>query len=532
MKQLIATLLTFLTLNACTASEAPVIPSDTTIVILFENDVHCQIDGYIALAQLRSAISDTAHVAAVSSGDFLQGGTIGAISRGAHITAIMQTIGYDAITLGNHEFDYQIDRMSQLIDQVALPVTSCNFIALPDSIHPTPRQPYPSYIIRTIGKCKIAFIGITTPTTLQSEEYAFWDKQGRQTHDLLTDSIYQIVQAAVDQARSQGAQYCIVLSHLGEEDNSSHITSHSLAAATHGIDAILDGHSHSVVPSYQHTNLHGKPVIISQTGTGFKNIGKLTIDTQGRITTELLPTSSLPESVKSRHTHTATAVDSIKALVERETSQIVCHSDFPIRILDDTGHQAVRFSETNAGDLVCDAFRTIGNAQIGLSNGGGIRAELPSGDLSYGDIVSLLPFENHLEVIQVTGQDLYDALEACSQSVPESDGQFAQVSGIRYTIDTRSAKRVTSIDLLNPDSTYTPIELHQTYTLCTSDYCTTGGGMYGKFKHCPKLKTQICRYSDALIEYLTEHLQGEIPAQYAQPQGRIKIISTSSPTQN
>ena len=96
--------------------------------------------------------------------------------------------------------------------------------------------------------------------------------------------------------------------------------------------------------------------------------------------------------------------------------------------------------------------------------------------------------------------------------------------GIRYTIDTRSAKRVTSVELLNPDGTYTPIDLKQNYTLCTSDYCTTGGGAYGKFKQCPKLKTNICRYSDALIEYITNHLGGKIPPQYAQPQGRIKII--------
>lgn len=524
MKKIVALLFAVLTLTACKDGEASIITPDTSTVILFENDVHCQIDGYTSLSQLHNAISDTAHVAVVSSGDYLQGGVVGAISHGAYTTAIMQSIGYDAITLGNHEFDYQIDRMSQLIDQAALPITSCNFIALPDSIYPNPRQPYPSYIIRTIGKYKVAFIGITTPTALQSEEYAFWDKQGRQTHDLLSDNIYQIVQTAVDQARSQGAQYCIVLSHLGEQDNNSHITSHTLAVATYGIDAILDGHSHSVIPGDQITNLHGKPVIIAQTGTAFKNIGKLTIDTQGRLTTELLSTASLPETVRSRHTHTATVVDSIKALVARETSQVICHSDFPIRILDDTGRQAVRFSETNAGDLVCDAFRAIGNSQIALCNGGGIRVELPSGDLTYGDIISLLPFENHLEVIQVTGQELYDALEACSQSYPESDGQFAQVSGIRYTIDTRSAKRVTSIELLNPDSTYTPIDLQQTYTLCTSDYCTTGGGTYGKFKQCPKLKANVSRYSDALIEYITDFLGGKIPPQYAQPQGRIKII--------
>ncbi|MBR6845150.1 MAG: hypothetical protein IKM92_00860, partial [Bacteroidaceae bacterium] len=167
-----------------------------SIVILYENDVHCAIDGYPVLAGLRTQVADTANVAVVSSGDFLQGGTSGAISRGEYITEIMQTIGYDAVTLGNHEFDYQVSRMVELIDKSRLPVTCTNFFESGKS-----KPYYVPYIIKKIGKKKVAFIGTVTPTTLSTEQYAFFDKQGNQLYDLRPNQVYQLVQDAVDAAR-------------------------------------------------------------------------------------------------------------------------------------------------------------------------------------------------------------------------------------------------------------------------------------------------------------------------------------------
>lgn len=496
-----------------------------SIVILYENDVHCAIDGYPVLAGLRTQVADTANVAVVSSGDFLQGGTSGAISRGEYITEIMQTVGYDAVTLGNHEFDYQVSRMVELIDKSRLPVTCTNFFESGKS-----KPYYVPYIIKKIGKKKVAFIGTVTPTTLSTEQYAFFDKQGNQLYDLRPNQVYQLVQDAVDAARRKGAKYCIVLSHLGEDDNDMHVTSHGLVAVTSGIDAVLDGHTHSVIPCQLVANKQGKMIPVSQTGTKFYYIGHLLIDEKGRVSTRLIPirdaqTKAIEASFLTRtsdmRNKTQVATDSINKLVDEQTARVVCHSDFPISILDSTGTQVVRCQETNAGDLVCDAFRAVTGAQIAFNNGGGIRNQLSAGDLTYGDIISLLPFDNYLETIEVTGQDILDVLEACCQLLPERDGQFAQVSGIRYTVDTSRQPRVQSVEVLNGN--YEPIQLDRKYVLCTTDYCIDGGGMYGKLKDCRKLKEKIISYNDALIKYVTEYLKGKIPEIYRKPQGRIII---------
>lgn len=496
-----------------------------SIVVLYENDVHCAIDGYPVLAGLRSQVADTADVAVVSSGDFLQGGTSGAISRGEYITEIMRTVGYDAVTLGNHEFDYQVSRMVELIDKSRLPVTCTNFFESGNT-----KPYYVPYIIKKIGKKKVAFIGTVTPTTLNSEQYAFFDKEGNQLYDLRPNQVYRLVQDAVNAARKKGAKYCIVLSHLGEDDNAMHVTSHGLVAATSGIDAVLDGHTHSVIPCQLVANRYGKMIPVSQTGTKFNYVGHLLIDKKGRVSTRLIPirnnqTKAIDTSVLTKASNslnkTQTATDSINKLVDEQTARVVCHSDFPISILDSTGAQAVRYSETNAGDLVCDAFRAVTGAQVALNNGGGIRNQLSAGDLTYGDIISLLPFDNYLETIEVTGQDIFDVLEACCQLLPEKDGQFAQVSGLRYTVDISKHPRVQSVEVLNGD--YEPVQPDRKYVLCTTDYCIDGGGMYKKLKDCRKLMESIIRYNDALIKYVTEYLSGKIPEVYRKPQGRIII---------
>ena len=208
--------------------------------------------------------------------------------------------------------------------------------------------------------------------------------------------------------------------------------------------------------------------------------------------------------------------------MDEQTARVVCYSDFPISILDSTGVQVVRCSETNAGDLVCDAFCAVTGAQIAINNGGGIRNQLSAGDLTYGDIISLLPFENYLETVEVTGQDIIDVLEECCQSLPELNGQFAQVSGLRYTVDTGKHPRVQSVEVLK-DGIYESIQPDRKYVLCTTDYCIDGGGMYGRLKDCRRLKESIIRYNDALIKYVTEHLNGKIPEVYRKPQGRIII---------
>lgn len=487
-----------------------------SVVILYENDVHCAIEGYAHMAGLRDAISDTADVAIVGCGDFLQGGTAGAISHGEYITDIMAKMGYTAVTLGNHEFDYQTDRMMQLLKDANLPVTCTNFCDIN-----TGKPYYAPYILTTIGKRKIAFIGTVTPTTLETESYALYDKQGNQLYDLKPKEVYALVQDAVNDARKHGAKYCIVLSHLGELPTDMNVDSHGLVAATRGIDAVLDGHSHSVVECSMVKNARGVQVPVTETGTKFEYVGKLLIDRKGRITTQLIAMKDIPEV----NDVVQNVTDSVNALIKAITASVVCHSDFALCIDDSTGFQIVRTQETNAGDLVCDAFREVTGADIAMNNGGGIRVTVKAGDITKGDLKNLLPFDNTLEVVRVTGEQIRDLLEACVQELPEKSGDFPQVSGIRFRVDTTAVPRVSNIEVLSRKTgKYEPLVSDKTYTLGTTDYCVSGGGFYKKLADAPVVREKICMYSEALLYYVTKTLHGQIPERYRQAQGRIRYF--------
>lgn len=503
-------------LTGCKTKQIVNSPSkEKSIVIVYDNDVHCGIDGYAKMAGLRDAVRDTAWVALTSSGDFLQGGTAGAISKGQYVADVMKSMGYDAVSLGNHEFDYYVDRMQELINFANLPVTCVNLYD-----NATNKPVYPAYIMKTYGTKKVAFVGAVTTSTRYTEAYAFEDGSANEKYNLSEKDIYPKVQAAVDAARREGADYVVVISHLGESANVLNCDSHGLVAATRGIDVVLDGHTHSVVECAYVANLDGKKIPVTQTGTKFQNVGKLVITPQGQFIPQLVPLKDITtvnERVKA-------VTDSINALMEEVTKRTVCHSDYPLSILDSRGRQQVRYAEANAGDLVADAYISMTGADVAISNGGGIRSGLEAGDLTYGDILGMLPYDNYLYVVEVSGQLLHDVLEACCQFSPVENGDFPQVSGMSFTMDMKGSPRVKDLCVLNKQTgEYEPIDLNRTYTLATIDYCVTGGGLQSKLRNVKVLKESICRYNDALITYVTEKLNGVIPERYAKPQGRINI---------
>lgn len=500
--------------SAALASQEP----ERSIVILFDNDVHCGIEGYDKLAGYRDAVSDTAWVGVVSCGDYLQGGTAGAISKGQYVADIMKKVGYDAVTLGNHEFDYKIPRMKELLSFLDVPVASANLLDLS-----TGKPVFSPYVMRTYGKRKVAFIGVTTPTTLATEAYAFFDEKDHQLFDLQTDKVYALVQQAADDARKEGADYVVVLSHLGEDKNDLNVDSHGLIASTTGIDVVLDGHTHSVIPHRTVPNKAGQPVLVAQTGTKLTNIGKLVITPEGKKATTLIPTANVTlQNIEVKH-----AIDSIKALSNELVNRTICTSEVDLRILDENGRQAVRLSETNAGDLVTDAYRILTGADLAITNGGGIRTELKAGQLTYGDIVSLLPYDNYVCIIEITGAQLKDLLSSCTRFLPVENGDFPQVSGISFTVHTSkngTADHIGDLLILNKEKdTYVPVDPAATYTLATIDYAISGGGLQKKLRNNRIIKPNIKLYNDALVEYITEHLKGYIGTAYAQPQGRITI---------
>jgi len=519
MKKLYSLLMILILLTACSTHNSIFSgkkKKQKTIVILYENDVHCGIDGYAKLAGLRDAIakSDTAYAAAVSCGDYLQGGSSGAISQGQYIVDIMRNVGYTAVTIGNHEFDYGTPRMKELLPQIKAPIVCANFFDVGAT------QPfYSPYVIQKYGKKRVAFVGACTPETMVAESYSFYDDNGKLLYDLKEKDFYRIIQKAVDNARAEGADYVVLLSHVGEAPSDMNIDSHQLVAATRGIDVVLDGHSHAVIPNDEVKNLDGKSVGITQTGTMFANIGKLIISPDGKFTTTLIPSKEISYT-NAQVTHTT---DSINDLMLQVTARQIGESDYAVRIIDDAGVRQVRKAETNMGDIVADAFRHNMDAEIGICNGGGIRNSIAAGKITYGDAINVLPFDNHMCKLEATGSEILAMLEKSTAITPEEDGNFPQVSGMRYTIHTKS-HTVSDVQVLDASTgEYQPIELNRKYTVSTTDYYNSGG-FYGMLKKCTLLKTTTVLARDAFADYLETTLNGTTGTTYTQSQGRITII--------
>ena len=239
------------------------------------------------------------------------------------------------------------------------------------------------------------------------------------------------------------------------------------------------------------------------------------------MSTTLLHADEVPfENIHVKHT-----TDSIKALCDEVTRQPVCQCPFALRILDDDGNEAVRMGETNAGDLLMDAFREMSGTDIGIMNAGSIRSELPytTGTLTLGNIIAMLPYDNNVVTINATGEQILEVLTKSTRFLPKPYADFPQVSGLKFT--TNIGDGVSDVMVLDRQTgEYLPVDPQRTYTVATTDYCVTGGGLQSVFKQCTiTSKGQTLNYREILIKYIKEKYNSTVPELYRYPQGRITV---------
>ena len=504
------------------------------IVILYENDVHCAVEGYPLLVSMRKECqSSTDYVATVSCGDFASGGVVGAISKGEQIARIMNYVGYDAVVLGNHELDYGMPQMFNITDSLNAPVLCANLKNVQ-----TNEFPYPAYHIVKYGDVDIAYIGFTTTTsgTVKSLN----DEQGNPLYSFMREEFYLNAQHFIDEARDKGADYVIALSHLGDSQKDIHPNSTGLIANTTGLDAVIDGHDHHVIEEQFINNKEGKPVLLTSSGTNFQNIGKLTIDTNGGIHSTLASTSSIvPDS------ETETFVNSVKEEVEGLGNFVIGRSEVDLTIYDENGKRIVRKQETNIGDFCTDAFRAFTGADIALVNGGGIRKDIKKGEIVFNDLYNVMPFGDMIAIGRLTGEQLLNVLEYAVSYLPAEAGVFMQVSGLRFKINPEipspvvmdaetemfshvkeGERRVSDVEILDKQSgEYVDVELSRTYTMATLDYLILELGGSGIFRGIEPDPTYWGADIEILRSYLENNLGGTIGSEYSEPQGRITFVN-------
>ena len=301
----------------------------------------------------------------------------------------------------------------------------------------------------------------------------------------------------MDAARTEGADYVVAVAHLGVDVSSAPWRSTDVIANTHGIDVMIDGHSHTAIDGQEVLNEDGETVLLNQTGT--------------------------------------------KQEFSTVLSQVVASTDVALTTVDpSTGERIIRSQETNLGDLCADAYREVLDADVGLINGGGIRADIAAGEITYGDIISVHPYNNQATSVRVTGQQLLDALELGARYTPYENGGFLHASGLTYTIDTTiPSSVVTDVqdNFVRVDGAYRvkdvmvggePLDLERTYVVASHDYMLlSGGDGMTMFDGAEVVKDRVMPDSEVLIQYIRDYLGGVVGQEYADPygQGRITILT-------
>ena len=521
--------LTVTSFAADTAADAKAEMAGKT-VILHTNDVHGAVEGYAYIAQLKADYeAKGAEVILVDAGDFSQGTTYVSSTKGADAVTMMNAAGYDVVTLGNHEFDYDYAQLKENMSKAKFKVV-CADVFNEDG---TPIFDA-SYTYTTKSGVKVGFFGMETPETQTKANPALIKGLTFATGDAFT-------KAAADQvAALKDADVVICLAHLGVDAESAPYRSTDLYAAVKGIDFIVDGHSHTVMTKGE----KGEP--IQSTGTAFKNIGVIVIDDASK----KIESNSLYE-IKEDTAKDATVAAAAKVIVDRVNNEYgVKFATSKVELNGAKAPNGNRDVETNNGDLITDAMRwkvlqnkdglTVNEDHVvAITNGGGIRAAIAKGDVTKKDINTVLPFGNTVAVVYVTGEQLLEALEASTFSTPTAVGGFPQVSGINFTIHT--GKAYDKNDATYPESTYygpktinrvvinsvngKEFKANEVYAVVTNNFCAAGGDTYYAFKAASAQFDTGIPLDEAVMEYVTKELKGAIGEQYAAPQGRITYFN-------
>ncbi len=496
-------------------------------VILHSNDVHGTIDKYAYMAALRDEYEGQgADVILADAGDYSQGTTYVSTTKGEDAFFMMNAVGYDVATIGNHEFDYGWAQLKANAEKADFKIICADVLENGATIFD------PNTIIEKEG-VKIGFFGMETPEAQTKANPALI----KGLTFLAGEEMYDCAQAQVNALETAGADVIICLSHLGVDAASEPNTSYDLLENTTGIDMVIDGHSHTVMEATAE-----EP--IQSTGTAFSDIGVIVIDND----TKEIVDNSLYE-VPGTLTADATVAAEAQSIIDRvkvEYGEVFAKSD--VALNGAKAPNGNRDSETNLGDLITDAILWTATKEEGsitvpaenvvaITNGGGIRAPINVGDVTKNNINTVLPFGNTVTVVYVTGAELLEALEASTYCTPDAIGGFPQVSGMKFFLHTvkaydaneetypastyygpKTINRVT-IDSINGEE----FDPEATYAVVTNDFCAAGGDTYYAFAAASSKFDTGVPMDEAVMSYVKEVLGGVIGEEYAKPQGRIVV---------
>lgn len=498
--------------------------SSSDIVILYDNDVHGRMEGYSKMSQLRKEmLRKTPNVCVVSLGDFAQGGPLCSVSHGQYAIDLMNRAGYDFITLGNHEYDFGLEQLAQLTNSLHAKTLVCNYVSLE-----TNKPVYQTCAVRKFGDVCIGFVGVVTPVTKTSDSpMSFIDENGNDIYTFCPNNLSAVVQQSVDECRSLGADYVVLLAHLGDKDYGCSASSEDVIHNTTGIDLVLDGHAHLCWPGSRVANAKGDSVLLCSSGYYFQNIGRVVLKADGKLESDLI-------SLKNYDRKDA-YVDQLYASFQSAFDKLptLATSAFDLAGFDEQHDTWDRNCQTNLGTLCADAFRVMSRADIGWINAGGIRGSIAAGNISFKDLLNAFPFENQVCVCEYTGQQVLDALEFGVRDAPADNGGYPQVSGILFDLDLSvkanfvnpesenfngvngGVRRLSNVRVLNQQTMqYEPIKPNARYKVASIDYMLKNHGCNGMLDGGTLIADDRMIDTQLIEEYITQRLNGVISEDY------------------
>lgn len=517
------------------------------VTLLVTSDIHAGVDEGFTLAglyEMRKKYQERGdYTLLIDDGDLLQGGFISRVSKGADLMDIANEVGFDIMTMGNHDFDYGMEQFLSNAAKLNNPYISCNF-------NKDGKLIFEPYVIKEFDGVKFAFIGISTPDTLTtSTPKYFQDANGNFIYGFFQgnngETLYNKVQETIDSAKAEGADYVVAVAHIGQKETSGPYKYTDIISHTHGFDVFLDGHSHDT-DQVTMKDKNGKSVFRMGLGTKLSCIGVVTFTRAGTIEHELLTYEKPSEGVEQikYDNPVSTLIAEKNAKIGEFLSEVVGTTEFPLCIYDpvakdDAGNpvRIVRNLETNLGDFVADAYKTRTGAECAFVNGGGIRVDVAAGDIKVSDINKVQPFGNTVCLVEVTGQQILDAMEWGCHVTPAQSGGFPQVSGITFELDTSIADPCKVDDngmcvgiegerrVKNLKINGTLVDPSKKYKLATLSYTVLDhGDGYTAFDGCTVLEMGATEDYIIVIDYIKEDLGGKIPEKYKNPYGEGRII--------
>ncbi|MBS3938340.1 MAG: 5'-nucleotidase C-terminal domain-containing protein [Peptococcaceae bacterium] len=457
--------------------------SPITLTIFHTNDIHSRVAssattlGYARIAtivQAERAVNP--NVLLLEAGDAFHGQSIANLSRGQAIVDIMNLLQYDAMVPGNHDFNFGQARLAELAGMARFPLLAANVEG----------KDFQSHVIRTIGGRRIAIIGVATPETA-------YKTHPRNVVGLTFSNPSAGISRLVASLRPQ-VDLVVVLAHLGQDGD---YTSLALARDVQDIDLIIDGHSHDT-----RTVQVGRTLIV-QAGEFGNHLGR--IDVEFTPTGRVRLAHSLIEAADS----TAVAQDPrVLEIINRYNQNV---NAIHAQVVGSTtvrleGERAlVRTAETNLGNLVTDAMLRASGADFAVTNGGGIRASIPAGQVTRRHVFDVLPFGNLVVTQKIKGAQILELLEFSARLWPAQNGAFLQVAGLTYSIDTtrESGRRVHSVKIKGQ-----PVDLAREYIMATNDFLAAGGDGYAVLATIP-VHAAMMSLEETLVEHI-EALGGNI----------------------